>query len=180
MANQVSNIRAWRNHDGKLLSDKELRQISKSWDAEMWEQYLVAIVDVDRAEDEMSVADFETLLEESSEGLWEGPLHVPDPVKKVVSQALRLLTKKQTHIIWLTYWCEYSQPEIARRLKISHQAACSTKIISLNKIKDFLANDVAVSSYLIGGSKNFDPKPRNQHEQILEIYFQDLKGSYLK
>ena len=126
MANQVSNIKAWRNHDGKLLSDKELRQISKSWDAEMWEQYLVATVEVDRAEDEMSVEDFEALLDESSERLWEGSLHVPEPVKKAVGQALGLLTKKQKHIIWLTYWCEYSQPEIARRLKIT--AACAAVV----------------------------------------------------
>ncbi len=180
MDNLVASTKPWKNQDGKPFGDKALSQISKSWDAETWEQYLTATVDVERAEDESLIDDFESLLEESSEALWDGPLHVPEPVKRSIEGALKLLTKKQKEAIWLIYWRGLSLTGASRKLEICRKSVLERIDGSLNKIERLLKKSPAVSSYLIGGSKNFDPKPRNQHEQILEIYFQDLKGSYLK
>ncbi len=174
------STKPWRDKDGKLLGDGAIKQISKSWDTETWEEYLVATVDVERAPEELIFTEFERLLEETSQGLWAGPLYIPKLVRLRLNQAIRSLTKKQMEVIWLIYWHELSQREIAKKLKISVQTVNGNKFISLNKIKYFLENDPDTASYLIGGSKSFGPKPLSQYEQILEIYFQDLKGSYIK
>lgn len=169
----------WLDQDGKLLSNEQIKTVSKDWTEETWENFLVATVDVELAEEEKLIDDYEELLEDEVEGIWSGPCRVPCVVRKSIEVAIRSLAPQQRQVIRGLFYHSMTGVGVARRLKISPSAVAQAKIISLNKIRSLLESDLNVLSYLIGGSKNFD-LPASRDEEIKAVYRADLEGSYLK
>jgi predicted DNA-binding protein (UPF0251 family) len=180
MNNETQNQKPWEDTNGNMLSDKNLKTVSKSWDAETWENFLQQTVSIERAEDELLAEKYEALLEETFECAPRPSCAVPEPVVKQIKAAVRILAPQQQKIIKLHFWGGMSEREVACELGILRSNVNDSKKISLNKIKNFLEKDQATCSYLIGGFENSSPRVRSRDEELVEVYNMDLQGSYLK
>ena len=180
METEITESTPWLDEAGRPHGDEVLKEISQIWDSETWERFLQSTVDVELPENEVLVEDYESLLEETTEGIWDGPCTVPAPVRSRVEGAIKSLSPRQRAVIRGLFYRGLPETEVARMLRISQPAVNQTKIISLNNIRSLLAVDLIVRSYLIGGSKNFAPRKQSKTAEIREVYQLDLKGSYLK
>lgn len=181
MKNETQNQKSWLDNNGQMLTDENLKEVSKSWSAETWEQFLSSTVDRDMSSLETTVDNFEELLEQTSEGIaWGSSSKLPIAISRRIQEAMRLLTKQQKQILQLHFWGEMSERQIAQYMEISQQTVHVSKKSSLSKIKDFLENDAVTQSYLIGGSKNSKENTGTREQQIREVYLMDLQGSYMK
>lgn len=172
--------RPWLDTTGKLFTDEALKEISKNWNAETWEQFLQQTVDVERSEHELLLDEYEQLLEEVSSGVRWASCSVPKVVINNIGTALRRLAPRQKKVIVGTFWAGLSERQLASVLEISQQTINESKKISLNKIKSFLEKDPVTRSYLIGGNKNLALRNWSRDEQIKQVYAIDLNGSYIK
>ncbi|MFN9067462.1 MAG: sigma factor-like helix-turn-helix DNA-binding protein, partial [Bdellovibrionales bacterium] len=120
------------------------------------------------------------LVENRSDHLFSFQTTVPEEVRRKLKWAVHQLSDVQRKIIYGLFFHEQHQTEIAKKLGLSQSAVNQAKKLSLNKIKQLIESDLIVAAYLIGGSKNLTPKERSRDEQILEVYLEDLKGSYIK
>lgn len=182
MENKSENAnKPWLDPKGNIYSDAALREISKSWTAEMWETFLHETIDCASSEDLITPKKYDFLCEELSESIWNSdtPEHLPE-FKAEVRNAVKQLTLQQQQIIKAVFWNDRSFREIAKSIGTSHQLVAIQKTNSLKKLKKILNRHIAAPRmYERDGS--FSP-PENQtiEEQIREVYLQDLNGSYFK
>jgi len=168
----------WLDKNGDLLSDAELKIISKDWTQAQWDQYLSATIDVDQNENEVLHPAYNELLSELPEPL-ENETRLPDKVSVAVRNSVRTLTKKQRPIIRGVFWHDLSERDLEKVIGISRSLVSRQKTNSLNKIKRLLKRDGATSSYLIGGLKRSTLKDGNLNALQL-VYQADRKGSSIK
>jgi predicted transcriptional regulator len=178
---QVKTIisKPWLDKNGKIFSDCELKQISKSWDEDTWNQYLTATVDKDISRYETSKKNYPDLVEES-EGVWCASGRLPIEVQRRLEIIIRKLPKVQRAVIRGLYYHNFTQSEVAKNLGISQPTVNEAKKSSLNKIKNFLEVDPITASYLIGGLQKMNLESSNRGQEIFEVYLKDLKGGYIK
>lgn len=170
----------WQGVDKKILEDAALKELSRAWEQADWEQFLAATVDGEMSRHETLLDHYNTLVEESSEHSWTGFTTIPVEVQRKVRWALRQLTSVQRTVIYGIFFHGLPRAEVAQKLGITRQTANVTKKISLNKIKHLIELDPYIAAYLIGGSKNLTQREQTREQEILEVYFEDLKGSYMK
>ncbi len=170
----------WQGAKRKILSDETLAEVSKSWEAETWEQFLESTVDGELSRNETLLDDYQNLIENSSDHLFSFQTTVPEEVRRKLKWAVHQLSDVQRKIIYGIFFHALPETEVAKKLGLVQSTINEAKKISLNKIKQLIELDPIVAAYLIGGSKNLAPKERSRDEQILEVYLEDLKGSYIK
>lgn len=170
----------WQGAKRKILSDETLVEVSKSWEADSWEHFLESTVDGELSRNETLLDEYQNLIENSSDHLFSFQTTVPEKVRRKVQLVIKQLSLIQQKVIDALYFQELSEREIAKKLQVSQPRIHIIKKLSLNKIKELLDLDVITAAYLIGGSKNLAPTERSRDEQILEVYLEDLKGSYIK
>ena len=178
--NSLKQTKPWLDAIGKKVSDVELKKLSVDWTPQIWEAFLLSTVEKEMSRLETTVDNYESLLEEQTETIWEIQGRVPEPVRKCVDGAIRKLPETQRKVIRATYFHEIPQTKIARFLKISPAAVTQTKNLSLNKIKDLIEFDLNVAAYLIGGSANLPLRTQTEKQELLQVYRADLNGSYMK
>ncbi len=169
----------WLDQNGKILSNEKIRSISKEWSAETWEEFLKSTVEVEALEQETLTQEYEKLCEKQKESVWGPSCSLPQGVQDDIHCAVKKLEERPRKIIRRSYWENKSVREIAAQEILSKSRVQEIKMTSLNQIKEMLVKAPDTSSYLIGGSKNFN-LPKNREEEINEVYRVDLEGSYLK
>ncbi len=173
-------LKPWQGSKRKILPNEALEKVSKSWNAGTWEQFLESTVDGELSRNETLLDDYQYLVENSTDHIFSFQTSVPDLVRRKLMWAVHQLTPTQRKIIYGIFFHALPETEVAKKLELSQSAVNQAKKLSLNKIKQLIESDLIVAAYLIGGSKNLAPKERSRDEQILEVYLEDLKGSYIK
>lgn len=176
---ELRKPKPWQGAKRKILSDETLQEVSKSWDADTWELFLGSTVDVELSRNETLLDDYQYLIENSADHLFSFQTTLPEKVRLKVQAAIKQLSLLQQKVIDGLYFQELSEREVAKELQVSQPRIHILKKLSLNKIKQLLELDVITAAYLIGGSQNLALKERSRDEQILEVYLEDLKGSYI-
>ncbi len=169
----------WLDQNGKILSDEQIKSVSKNWTSETWESFLNSTVERELSAHEVLSDKYEGLCEQLTETNWGPARRLPQGVQKEINSSVRRLEERPRKIVRLQYWEDKSVREIAKIEALSFARIQQIKIISLNQIKDFLTNALHTPSYIIGGIENFS-LPASRDEEIKEVYRVDLEGSYLK
>lgn len=176
----VIALKPWIDPSGAIFCDSKLREISKVWSPETWEQFLQETVDVPLDDNETLVDIYRDLLEDQTEPIWSGPCRVPQKVKTAIESSVRGLAPQQRKVIRGIYFHDLTGIEVAKITGTSPQNVQKSKANSLNKIKSLLETNVDVRSYLLGGSENLPCRERSLDEQIVDVYRLDLRGSVIK
>lgn len=137
-SNQSPAPRHWTNKNGSLLSDEQLKKVSKNWSTETWEAFLTETVEQEASyQRDLPAFGSPTALDNFSETIWEGQ---DSERMDEVAKGLRLicrdhLTPRQQHIIRSTYWDGLSERQISELLDISRSTIRTQKERSHEKIK---------------------------------------------
>ena len=164
----------WINDQGQIYPDKELMLISKHWNEETWEKFLVATVERSASymrETVLTPTTYAMILEEMSESIWAWS---ESPKSADVSSRIRLLirdhlTPRQQHVIRLTFWDGLSERKIGEILGISRTAVATYKSKSLKKLKGLIEARLPVRTAYDRANKNRARSDRRS-EQIREVY----------
>lgn len=175
-----NKTKPWLDSNMNVLPDAQLLELSRAWDVDTWERFLVATVDRNISRGETTLAKYEVLLEQEFEIARIRTFVLPLFVEKRIHQAIKTLTSFQRIVIEGFYFKKNSVREIAKTLNVAPSTVHESKKTSLNKIKHFLELDPNTVTYLIRGSQQFALEKGTRHEQIREVYNLDLRGGYLK
>lgn len=137
----ITKNKPWLNPAGKPIPTHELKQISKSWSAHTWEEYLRSL-EVNHREIMTSKYDQILKLYENSNA------HMPEDVEdsetsaqnKKLHWAMSLLTEKQRTILQLIYWEGYSESEVADQLGTARGTVNTLKERAIRHLKMLLQN----------------------------------------
>jgi RNA polymerase sigma factor (sigma-70 family) len=126
----ATTYQPWLDDKGRILNDKELKEISMDWTHETWESYL-SYIEIPRSESLIEEFHFDSIAETN---------HIFDDLpdtnrNKKLHSAIKKLTKKQQKIIFLIFFEGLSVREIALRMNISHGSVHDLKIRALNSLK---------------------------------------------
>ena len=112
----------WLDQNGKALSDAVLKEVSRTWSAETWEEYLLSLEGRVRTEDELSIPDLAAVdcaVTCSLADLQPNTDHFPDEFLECVKQAVENLPARERGIIEEEIYFGKSQRETAEKLGIS-------------------------------------------------------------
>ena len=128
----------WIGPEGKVLSDAQLRLVSRSWDAKTWERYL-STIETPLSECLIPTKKLYALAEKSGNGLFicEGEAANALPSKKL-EHALEQLTFKQRHVLELTFFRAKSSRQASMILGISQSTVRDLKRKALRNLKRLL------------------------------------------
>lgn len=138
MTTTIFSARPWTHKDGSLLSDEQLKKVSRNWSPETWEQFLTETVEQETSyQRDMPAFVSQAALNSFSETIWEG--QDSDRMDQVAKGLRRIcrdhLTPQQQQIIRSTYWHGQSERHIGQMLDISRSSVRTQKQRSLEKIK---------------------------------------------
>jgi RNA polymerase sigma factor (sigma-70 family) len=173
-AGQKQTTDLWLNDQGQIYSDKELIRISKDWDENTWEAFLVKTVERSTSymrEAVLSPTTYTMILQEMTESIWAWS---DSSESADVSSRIRLLirdhlTPRQQHVIRLTFWDGLSERKVGEILGISRTAVATYKSKSLKKLKGLIEARLPVRTAYEGANKNIAHSDRRS-EQIREVY----------
>lgn len=173
------NEKPWLDHSNNILSDEALKEAGRSWSAETWDAFLKDTVTKNASRNEVSPAYLEEACERDNR-LWDSTSSsIPSEVRTELVEAIGRLPKRSRQVIRGTFWNDFSEREIAKWLKLSRNSVREIKARSLKKIRSLFQKTLPTHAYLIEGSKVSTQKHRSKHEQVLEVYGADLRGSFL-
>ena len=172
----------WLDKNGKLIADRYLKEISKNWDTETWERFLVVTVEGNKSyqrESLISAYAYDCALDEMSQTIWEC-MDSPEP-KDICELTRRLcrdhLTPKQQQVIRLIYWEGLSLSEIARMLMLDRSTVEGHKVAALNKIK-FLYEKKAALFPQYERDYRKDPIQKGlRYEDLQSVYQEEISGN---
>lgn len=177
----VQTNKSWLDQAGNILSDKELREISKNWNSETWEQFLVETVEGSNSylrEDLISPYSYNCALEEMNESIWQcSSSPESDDTCELVRRICRDgLTPKQQYIIRMIFWDGFSERKIAEVMNISRSTVVVQKKRGLNKIKDLLETHQSNFRPYERVIKHSPDQKGSRFEDIQEVYLQEVSG----
>jgi DNA-directed RNA polymerase specialized sigma subunit len=170
--------RPWLDQSGEIFSDEIIREISKKWTPEVWENFLASTVDAEVSEHEAVLHEYSEICEEQTYSIFGTSCSVPQVVKNDIKSSVQKLRKRPRIIIRRHYWKNMPLRKIAILENLPTSRIHKIKNDSLNKIKVLLEKSVNTSSYLIEGDKKNDAN-KTRDEDIRATYSMDLKGRYL-
>ena len=118
---QENSIEPWRNVDGTLKSDLEIKMASESWTPDIWEQYLLNQVDGDLKESLLTNPEsLDDFANEKSTQFWKELSKRKDYKNLGVAlcSAIKKLSPRQEEIIIKVYWKGMSLADVSRELGI--------------------------------------------------------------
>lgn len=170
----ADELRPWLDSRGLLLTDDDLRCVSRSWCAETWERYL-AWYEAPRAESLVTSRKYEKVCEESAESIFvSAQSNADDDLKGRVSTYLAGLTEQQRRVIELTFWAGRSERYVARELGISQASVHGLKKRAISKISGLLKG--AISSRIMRGEVSpFSAETGEVNgKKVLDLVFGDI------
>ena len=130
--------RPWTDVNGKLLSDDELKIVSKKWGKQAWEDYLSENVDVKLKE--RNISDPQLIESYSNDEHSKFFSNGFDPstnpyLKEMVRELVDTLPKNEKRVIRKIYWENKTLREIAREMGHHHSAIGKWHQNALLKLK---------------------------------------------
>lgn len=178
MEQQTQN-KPWTDLEGKVLSDKQLREVSRSWDQATWDQFLTETVEGSASyqrEELISSYCYDQVLDETAETIWECSTspEIEDLCELVRRLCRDYLTPKQQYIIRMTFWDCFSIRQIAEVMNVTHSTVVDQKKAALKKIKHLLESRQSNFPRYERVSQTRPDQKGSSHEDILEVYSQEI------
>lgn len=171
----------WLDQDGNILSDKELREISKNWSTDTWEQFLLETVECqasDYREDLIHPRNYDRRLEEMTESVWQCSTDRSETIGELVRRLCRdHLSPKQQYIVRMIFWDGFTERKIADVMNISRSTVVVQKRRALSKIKDLIESRYATSTMYEGINLKTSFRKDFDCDDIHEVYLQETSGN---
>jgi RNA polymerase sigma factor (sigma-70 family) len=134
MNESVSYETPWLDSRGFPLYDEELKAISKSWDADTWERYLIWY-EMPLKESQVHPREYIDIAERQSESIFAQAQGTSESLtQNLICLAIDDLPPRQREVINLAYWNGRSERAIAFELRISRTAVKKLKAKGLKRI----------------------------------------------
>lgn len=170
----------WLAPDGKMLTDDQLRIVSKKWTPAVWETFLVETVEKRLKEVSKSAWAYQNAVEEMECTFWnEGGFDQGDEKREVlIRRKMRdHLTVQQRQILRLYFWDSLSERAVAEKMGISHAQVHTSKKNSLKKLEGLLKDHIRTPRIGERSGVIFPPPEHPDMDlDIYETYLEDLKG----
>ena len=129
----------WLASDGELKSIEDIKNISKNWSAEIWEEYLKT-VEVNPHEDEVPLANGGSIESVSEPGYASVLSDLTDKksypsLAAAMKKAFARLTPQEREIIELTCWQNLSSRQVAKHLNLARATVRTVMERGLHKIR---------------------------------------------
>ena len=178
----VQANKPWVDSAGEILSDKELREISKKWNAETWEQFLVDTVEGSESyqrEELISPYAYDCALDEMTESIWQcsSSPESEDTCEQVRRICRDHLTPKQQYIVRMIFWDGFSERRVADVMNISRSTVVVQKKRALNKIKDLFKTHQTNFPRYERAVKHSPDQKGSRYEDIHEVYLEEISDS---
>ena len=127
--------KTWNGNDGEQLSDAELREVSKTWTAGTWEEFLKTTVEHPLRETLSDSTAIENL-EDAYKGIYQEMLqHADYPhLKHLVGTLMKRLTIREREVVYEIFWHGLSQQEVGNKLRIKKSAVRNYRDRALKKM----------------------------------------------
>jgi len=139
----------WLTPEGRLYSDEILKQISKSWSLDTWEEFLKETVDKPLKEIPVTKQQLDRFDGNVVKEFWEKICNpeFDDEISSYVRRVIRdHLTPKQQHLIRLIFWEGYSESRVAECMSLSRNTVPGLKREILSKLKRLLERHPRIST----------------------------------
>jgi len=139
----VKPKKEWLDTKGQILEDKYLKLVAQHWGIDIWDKYLFETVEVPQREmvtrsqrvyeNYADTTDLEELIQDVAEGGSE--VLGNDAFEKELRKAMSELTDNQEHVIYLTFWKNRRNKEIADYIGTTPESVRRLKIRALETLK---------------------------------------------
>lgn len=144
----------WLKENGEVLSERELKYISKFWDQETWDRYLKSLEFEEDHEviEGCGIPRTEEKVYPTLADLLPTHMDLDDKVMEQVRSALtsRQLSVREQKILYLTYWEKTPERELAALFDVSRSVARKIKKRALMKIKRILSKKLKTEDQKLG------------------------------
>jgi len=133
----------WLNPNGKVRGKKEIREISRQWSVETWEEYLRAT----EKQHEVHVLDDPADVDNFSKDYFKMMFSMSEDktfprLQRAVLQALKELTPREQDVLHMTFWDRMSTRKIAEKLNISRIATRTYLKRGKQKIREIIEKKI--------------------------------------
>ncbi len=140
----------WLDCKGHVISDEELKAISKDWDQLIWEKYLESL-DVTLSDRQPRPCDYDEMAEKMEHTCFEfSQTDADDETKDKITQLFRQLSPQQQKILKMIFWEGRSERFIAQNLRVSRYTIKTLKKRSLKKLSALLKQVSPISPLMRG------------------------------
>lgn len=140
--NQSNNAQDLTDSQDEFQNVDEIRERSKTWTPEMWEQYLVTLESPVK-EDLIAPSQFDRLAQSCVVQVFDYAQGASSPSTTVrVQSALDHLTQRQRQVVGLIFFKSMTSREVARKLGICQSAVCKFKRKGLRNLRQILEEGV--------------------------------------
>jgi hypothetical protein len=172
--------RPWLAPDGQMLTDDQLRLVSRDWSPGIWNAFLAVTVEKPLKEVNENPWAYANALEELECTFWNfGDFDSGDKsLETLVRFKIRThLTAQQRQILKHYFWDRMSERQVARRMGLAQQQVTTSKKNSLRKLKGLLESHVVAHRIGERSKQVFPPLEHPEMDlDICEVYREDLKG----
>jgi len=131
----INPEKPWFDQNNRPFSDDVLKDVSKNWDAEIWEQYL-KWCEKPQYESLIHHRAYNCMTEKLEESVFlSSPIHPDIEKKKKITEMLSCLTYRQKNILEMIYWKQMSEQAIAKQTGISRSGVRELKSRAIRKLK---------------------------------------------
>ncbi len=164
-------VKPWTDNRGFNLPEHELREVSKNWNEQTWEEYLKTIESKISGKF-FSPEIYDLLCDGLTENIfWRSSEFSSDEVLEQIQSAMTHLPEKQAKVIELIFWHGKSQHQIAKSLRIHQSSVFNLKNRAIKNLKISLQKlQGAVNPPLMRGECEFDhPSVQELSEEVCEV-----------
>ena len=174
--------RPWLAPAGVIHPDSELRKISKSWNADTWELFLVETVERSSSyqrEELIKPGAYAAALDKLTESIWEcSDSPADDDLATAIRRIIRdHLTPRQQQIIRLIFWDGLSERAAAEVIGLQRSTVAVQKRRSLKKLKRLIETRESIFPQVRRGRK-IDPAKEDLNMQIAIVYREEISNLY--
>lgn len=146
-ANENTQTRPWTDKHGAILPDYKIREISKKWTAETWDQFLVETVERSSSYQREVLLwpfQYDAELETKAESIWDhlGTPETEETCKLVRKACRECLTAIQQQVIRGIFWQGFSERKIAQLTGVTRSTVVVQKKRALEKLKKYLMQEL--------------------------------------
>ncbi len=133
--NQTKRQKPWVDFNGDELGTDQIRELSRSWDAETWEAYLTWRED-ERHESLVTPSKYDELVDAQTESIF-AQVHgsIPDVDREICEELLNTLSVRDAEILRLIYFEGKTERQIASVLNLSRAAIQKIKKQALQSLR---------------------------------------------
>ncbi len=126
----------------KIMSEKELRRLSRNWSPEEWENYLVENIEIPLKETQIGFKRYQKACAKMTESIFENVSSQEEStrgLKDKIRPAMKLLTTRERQVIRYLFWHNRTRKETAETLGIGLGNVHNLRKRALKKIESYFA-----------------------------------------